>query len=83
MKKSINIIGVDPILFVGLNDQNIKILENHFNSKIVVRGSNMNLDGEKDEIKKIELIVRNMLTLINIQGNISKQDLSNLLSNNH
>ena len=27
MKKTINIDGVDPILFVGLNDQNIKVLE--------------------------------------------------------
>ena len=36
MKKIIDITGVDPIIFVGLNDNNIKILENHFNSKIVV-----------------------------------------------
>ena len=44
MKKKIDISGVDPILFVGLNDQNLKVLENHFNSRIVVRGSNMNLE---------------------------------------
>ena len=47
MKKKIDISGVDPILFVGLNDQNIKVLEKHFESKIVVRGSNINLDGKR------------------------------------
>ena len=47
MKKTIDISGVDPILFVGLNDGNIKLLENHFESKIVVRGSSVNLDGMK------------------------------------
>ena len=50
MKKTINIDGVDPILFVGLNDQNIKVLEQNYNSKIVVCGSSMNLDGKKEEI---------------------------------
>ena len=75
MKKTINIDGVDPILFVGLNDQNIKVLEQNFNSKIVVRGSSMNLDGKKEEITDIELVVQNMLTIINQKGSISIDDI--------
>ena len=31
MKKKIDIAGIDPILFVGLNDENIKLLEKSFN----------------------------------------------------
>ena len=81
MKKTIDIMGVDPILFVGLNDNNIKILENHFESKIVVRGSNINLDGSKSDIEKIQLVVRNMLTLINTQGSLSMDDVNDLLLN--
>lgn len=81
MKKTINIDGVDPILFVGLNDQNIKVLEESYNSKIVVRGSSMNLDGKKEEIVDIELVVQNMLTIINQKGSISIDDLRDLISN--
>ena len=81
MKKTINIDGVDPILFVGLNDQNIKVLEESYNSKIVVRGSSMNLDGKKEEIIDIELVVQNMLTIINQQGSISIDDIRDLISN--
>ena len=80
MKKKIDIGGVDPILFVGLNDGNIKLLEDHFKSKIVVRGNNMNVDGDKNEINHIELVVRNMLTLINKQGSLSVDDVNDLLS---
>ena len=80
MKKKIDISGVDPILFVGLNDQNIKILENYFKSKIVVRGSSMNIDGNKAEIKDIERIVQNMLILINKKGTIDTQDVNELIS---
>ena len=81
MKKTINIDGVDPILFVGLNDQNIKVLEQNYNSKIVVRGSSMNLDGKKEEIIDIELVVQNMLTIINQKGSISIDDIQDLISN--
>jgi len=79
MKKKINIDGVDPILFVGLNDQNIKVLEKHYDSKIVVRGSSMNLDGKKDEIMHIELVVQNMMTIINQKGSLSIEDVNDLI----
>ena len=80
MKKKIDITGVDPILFVGLNDENIKLLEEHFQSKIVVRGSSMNIEGVKTEIDDIEMVVRNMLILINKQGTLSTDDVNELLS---
>ena len=80
MKKKIDIAGIDPILFVGLNDENIKLLEKSFKSKIVVRGNVMNIDGNKSEINDIELVVRNMLTLINQQGSLSSDDVNDLLS---
>ena len=80
MKKKINISGVDPILFVGLKDQNIKVLEKHYDSKIVVRGSSMNLDGKKDEIQHIELVVQNMLTIINKKGSLSVEDVNDLIT---
>mgnify|MGYP001173203618 CR=1 FL=1 len=80
MKKKIDIAGADPILFVGLNDENIKVLEEHFKSKIVVRGSSMNIDGTKDEINDIEMVVSNMLILINKQGTLSTEDVRDLLS---
>ena len=79
MKKKLDISGVDPILFVGLDDKNIKALEKHFKSKIVVRGSSMNLDGDKSEINQIESIVQNMLTIINKKGSLSVDDVSDLL----
>jgi phosphate starvation-inducible PhoH-like protein len=80
MKKKIDIAGIDPILFVGLNDENIKLLEKSFKSKIVVRGNVMNIDGNKSEINDIELVVRNMLTLISQQGSLSSDDVNDLLS---
>ena len=80
MKKKIDISAVDPMLFVGLNDKNLKVLENHFNSKIVVRGNNMNLEGDKEELKHIALVVQHMLTIINKQGSLSLNDVKEIIS---
>jgi len=82
MKKTINLDGVDPILFVGLNDQNIKVLEGHYDSKIVVRGSSMKVEGKKEEINHIELVVQNMMTIINKKGSLSIEDVSDLIMHN-
>ena len=32
MKKTIQLNGVDPIIFAGVNDQNIKIIDTNFES---------------------------------------------------
>ena len=42
----------------------------------------MNLDGKKDEIKHIELVVQNMLTIINKKGSLSIEDVSDLIMHN-
>ncbi len=80
MKKKIDISGVDPILFLGLNDQNIKVLENHFKSKIVVRGSSMNIEGQKEEVNHILLVVNHMLTIINKNGTLNPGDIKDIIS---
>ena len=82
MKKTINLDGVDPILFVGLNDQNIKVLESHYDSKIVVRGSSMKVEGEKEEINHIEMVVQNMMTIINKKGSLGIEDVGDLIIHN-
>ena len=39
----------------------------------------MNLDGKKEEIIDIELVVQNMLTIINQKGSISIDDIRDLI----
>ena len=41
---------IDPMIFAGTRDQNIKLIENNFSSKIVLRGNELYLDGKKNEL---------------------------------
>ena len=47
LKKIFNISTIDALSFTGPKDQNIKLIEESFKSKIVVRGSNVIVDGVK------------------------------------
>ena len=80
MKKTIDISEVDPLSFVGSQDQNIKVIENHFESKIIVRGGNLLIEGKKAEIQEIESLINDMLSTITQKGFIEKDDVHLLLN---
>ncbi len=80
MKKKIDISGVDPLSFVGMRDENIKALEKKFDSKIVVRGSSVNLDGKKDDLETIQVIMNDMLSTINHKGFVDVDDVNSLIN---
>ena len=68
MKKKIDITEVDPLSFVGMRDENIKTIESKFDTKIVVRGNSVSLDGKKAELEIIESIFNDMISTISQKG---------------
>ena len=67
LKKKIDISGVDSLSFLGMRDQNIKIIQEKVKAQIVVRGSAMQVDGEKDDIKLVESVVNEMMLIRTIE----------------
>lgn len=53
--------GFPSINFLGSNDRNLRILQKIFPGKIVVRGNNLTLIGDKKEIDKFETGLKNLL----------------------
>jgi len=79
MKKTIKLSGIDPMIFAGANDQNIKVLLKNFDSNIVLRGDQLHIDGLKNEIQKIELLINDIIFTINKKGYIEPSDLEILI----
>ena len=79
MKKKIDITEVDPVAFVGMRDENIKILESKFEAKIVVRGNAVSLDGKKAELVIIESIFIDMISTISQKGFVDTDDVKSLV----
>ena len=80
MKKIFDISLVDPLSFIGSNDKNIKLLENHFSANIVVRGSEIKLDGKKDELEILNRVLNNMLSAVEQKGHIEEHDVQSLIN---
>ena len=82
MKKTIQLNGIDPVIFAGVNDQNIKIIDTNFDSNIVLRGNKLIVEGEKKDIKKLEMLINDILFTINKKGFIDETDLGILIHSN-
>ncbi len=80
MKKTFKLKDIDPLVFSGAGDENIKLIENFFNSKIVLRGNNLIVDGLKKEISEIELLIENIMYTITNKGFIGTNDINVLIN---
>ena len=79
MKKKFDISLVDPLSFAGSNDKNIKLIEKNFTANIVMRGTEVKLDGKKDEINIISNIFNNMINVIESKGHIDESEMQTFI----
>ena len=79
MKKTFDISLVDPLSFIGSNDKNIKLLENNFSTDIIIRGTQIKLDGNKDEFKLLDKILNSMLYTVEKKGYVEESDVQNFI----
>jgi len=80
MKKTFNISTIDPLLFSGPKDQNIKLIEDSFKSNIVLRGDSVIIDGTKKEIDILNILINDIIITINKKGFIDKEDVELLIN---
>lgn len=62
-KRVLSFAGIDPVTLLGVNDRNIKVIEEQYGQDIVVRGNEIILQGQP---KRIEELTRVLETLIHI-----------------
>lgn len=74
--------GADPLLFLGSEDKNIKVVEKHFKSNIIVRGDVLKIKGEEEEIENIKKVVTQMLIELNKNGGLYEEDVKSIITYN-
>lgn len=75
-EKNITLEGIDLINFSGINERNIDLMRERFNSNITIRGENVFLKGDIEEISRIETIIKELMLLQKRQGKISEGDVN-------
>tara|TARA_B100000945_G_C20396617_1_gene605195 strand:+ start:158 stop:1090 length:933 start_codon:yes stop_codon:yes gene_type:complete len=79
----VEISSVDPLELLGTNDQHIKLIEDFYKTKIFVRGNNLSIDGDENEVEAVYKVISDMIVTINDKGTITKNDVELLIRLGH
>lgn len=80
IEKKVVIDNVDMLSFLGMNDVNLKMLEDRFNATITARGDNFILKGVAEEVELIEKILNEMVYVLNTSGKLTANDVETILN---
>jgi phosphate starvation-inducible protein PhoH and related proteins len=79
IEKRIVLENVNMLSLLGLNDSNLRLIEDRFNSSITVRGDNVIIKGVAEEIESIEKIFKEMIYVLNTNNSLKSSDVETIL----
>ncbi|MDF2616206.1 MAG: phosphate starvation inducible protein PhoH-like protein [Sedimentibacter sp.] len=72
----------DLIRLLGIHDKNIKIIKSYFDVNILVRNGEIKVTGEKSKAESVSKILKDMINVIDTEGEISDQKVVYLIEAN-
>ena len=79
MKQTFDIKDTDPLLLFGVNDQHLQILTNAFQAQVVARGGRITIEGAREDVQRVEQVLRDMIVTINRKGSLTPENVSALV----
>lgn len=79
IEKRITLEATDMLSLLGMNDSNLKIIEDRFNASITVRGENVFIKGVTEEVNSIEKVFKEMMYVLNTNGQLKTSDVQTIL----
>lgn len=64
---------------LGSNDQNLQMIENKFQSTLIIRGENIIIRGNPNEVKIIEKVLNELIYILHRSGTLNINDVSTVL----
>lgn len=79
LEKILKIENVDIQSLLGVNDSNLKPIEERFNTIVTVRGENVYLKGQSEEISVIEKVFKEMIYVLNTTDLLDSSDVTTII----
>ncbi|MFC1553800.1 PhoH family protein [candidate division KSB1 bacterium] len=73
--KTFDLHGIDPLIFLGMNDANLKIIQKQFDIQIVVRGQDVKIIGNEETVKQVENLFSELVFFINKYKKLDRKDV--------
>jgi len=78
-EKKIILRGIDPLMFFGMQDRNLKVLESVLDTQIIARGNEIILRGQSTETENAERIITELVHMVNRNGIITPDDIETVV----
>lgn len=74
-KRKVSIKGVDQLKLFGLQDKNLRTIEQKFGAKIVARNGELILEGPPDKIEHLQRLFYELILLVTRDQNITEKEI--------
>lgn len=75
MKRRISVEDIDSVHLYGRNDENLRLIQDSFTSRITARGGEITIAGDEDEVAVIETVVGEMANLVRRGRSVRREDV--------
>lgn len=75
IEKKLRIENTDTLTLFGYNDSNLRLMENHFDATITVRGNAVIVKGDANEVRTIEKVLNELQFIIRRTGTLTPNDV--------
>ena len=79
MKKTIELKSVDFQSILGVADTHLRLIEDSFSPKIVVRGQEIHIEGKKNEISQVREVFHEMAQTLTRKVSLTQTDVEQLI----
>ena len=79
VEKKIKLHDIDVQILLGLNDSYLRLIENKYNSSITIRGENLLLKGDPEEVKIVQKVFNELIYIIRKNGQLKIDDVSTVI----
>ena len=78
-QRDISIKGVDQLCLLGSQDEHLRLIEDAFPAKIVVRDDSVVFSGESQDVDSLDRLFTELIFLINRNGHLEKADVKTII----
>jgi phosphate starvation-inducible PhoH-like protein len=74
-RRVVSIAGIDPIRLLGVEDRNLRLIEEHFDERVVVRGDEIIISGSPRRIEQLTRVFQRLIELAGSGRSITEADV--------
>jgi len=74
-KDVLSLAGIEPVDLLGRNDRNLRVIENALAGRVVVRGDQVILSGEKQQVQELKRLFVSLIELVRQKKALSEEDV--------